>query len=321
MKEQLNSLLNQFLQLKEKTEEEIQKGTFQFISPAERSEILKNLKNLKSKIRILISRFKIGIAAGLLSLSLITFSVSQLNAKTSPVKAASLSGYSFSDNTPGGILKAGSEVLYSQFDNFSGNGVPSQNFETAYDVYDCDAADDFTVPGGKVWTVDEIEVAYSYNVLTSPPSPTNLTVRFYNDNAGRPGILIKEFVGFNVPSATFITGAIPLPAPVILESGVKWVSFHENLNFSPSGQIYWSNRSVQSGYESCWINPGDGFSTGATTWTPQRTAGVGGGASPDLIFGIVGVESQAVPFPLIGSILAFLGIGGASLFGLRKRKK
>jgi hypothetical protein len=318
MKEQLNSLLNQFLQLKEKTEEEIQKGTFQFISPAERSEILKYLKDLKSKIQILINRFKIGIAAGLLSLSLITFSVNQLNAKPSPVKAASLSGYSFSDNTPGGVLKAGSEVLYSQFDYDAGNGVPSQNFETAFDAYDCDAADDFTVPGGKIWTVDEIEVKYVYNTL---PSPTNLTVRFYNDNAGRPGTLIKEFVGFDVPSATFLTYVIPLPTTVILESGVKWVSFHANFDLSSYGQIFWSNRTEQSGYESCWINPGNGFALGATTWTPQRTAGVGGGASPDLLFGIVGVESQAVPFPLIGSILAFLGIGGASFFGLRKRRK
>ena len=213
MAENLNNLLNQFLNLKEKTEGDILDGTFQFISFSERSEILKRLKEMKSRILFLVDKFKIGIAAGLLSLSLVAFSVNQLNAQTSPVKAASLVSSSLSDNTPNGTLNTSGVLLYEQWDNPSGNGAPVQNFESTFDIYDCEGAVDFVVPDGKAWTIDEIEIAFSYASL--PLTNTNVTVRFYKDNGGIPGTLIQEFVDFDINTTNFVNnGTIPLPFPV-----------------------------------------------------------------------------------------------------------
>ncbi|MDA3927525.1 MAG: hypothetical protein PF541_01105 [Prolixibacteraceae bacterium] len=319
MKNQFTNLLEQFLKLKEHTENNIHNGSFSFIHESERISIVKRLQQLKEQINVLKNKFKITLAAGLLSLSLITFSANQLNAQSNPVKAASLSTLTqHSDNIPNGSLATSGVLLYSQFDNPAGNGAPAQNFETAFDVYDCDAADDIVVPAGKIWSIDEVEIAFSG---TLPTPNTNVTVRFHEDNSGVPGTVIEEFVGFNINSTNFFSnGTIPLPTPVVLTEGTKWVSFHVNMDNGTYGQLFWSNSTVQKNNLSCWINPGNGFGTGATTWTPVPTANVGGGY-PDLLFAVYGVEANTVPFSLFGTLFAFLGIAVLSFLGIRKKRK
>ena len=54
-------------------------------------------------------------------------------------------------------------MLYSQYNVPSDFGVTSQNFEPARDAYDDQAADDFFVPAGETWTVDQVEVAGIYS--------------------------------------------------------------------------------------------------------------------------------------------------------------
>ena len=44
------------------------------------------------------------------------------------------------------IREAIASVLYEQMANFGPNSFASQNFETIYDVYDNQAADDFIIP-------------------------------------------------------------------------------------------------------------------------------------------------------------------------------
>ena len=46
------------------------------------------------------------------------------------------------------VPAAPSAVLYSQLDNDSGSAVLSQDFETAFDAFDSEGADDFVVPDG-----------------------------------------------------------------------------------------------------------------------------------------------------------------------------
>ncbi|HVG00465.1 MAG TPA: hypothetical protein VND68_11545 [Chloroflexia bacterium] len=41
---------------------------------------------------------------------------------------------------------ASSELLHDQFDYFASSNTTSQNFESDYDAYDTQAADNFTVP-------------------------------------------------------------------------------------------------------------------------------------------------------------------------------
>src|SRR5688572_21826473 len=77
-------------------------------------------------------------------------------------------------------------VLYDQTGGASGNGAPSQDFEAAFDVYDSNGADDFTVTDAG-WAIDGISVVGSTNGFDAS---TDLNVWFYTDGGGVPGSLI-----------------------------------------------------------------------------------------------------------------------------------
>src|ERR1051325_11920934 len=47
----------------------------------------------------------------------------------------------------------GSVTLYDQTSAFVSNAISSQNFESAFDAYDDQAADDFAVPAGHTWKI------------------------------------------------------------------------------------------------------------------------------------------------------------------------
>jgi hypothetical protein len=53
-----------------------------------------------------------------------------------------------------------------QYDNFATEepvNIPSQDFETALDFFDSQAADDFIVPAGQTWQVTEVDVLGEYD--------------------------------------------------------------------------------------------------------------------------------------------------------------
>src|SRR5438552_1615853 len=47
-------------------------------------------------------------------------------------------------------------LLYDQTDNPGANATVSQDFETANDAFDSQLADDFVVPPGQTWTVQQV---------------------------------------------------------------------------------------------------------------------------------------------------------------------
>ncbi len=262
------------------------------------------------------SKFKTYLTTGIICIGLLLLSFNQSNGQSVP-QMQSTSGVVHGGSTSQSSLTTAGVLLYEQYDNPSFD-VASQNFESASDNYDCQAADDFIVPAGSRWSIDEVEIAFSFNA-TLPTPNTNITVRFYLDNGGMPGELIKEYVGLSVNTSTFMSlGTIPLTSPVILNEGTNWISVVVNMDFATNGQFFWNASSVAKNNGSYWMCPGDGFMNGATTWTPFPT--VFNASHQDLCFAIYGTEMDAVPFPIIGSILAFLGVGVASFFGLRRRK-
>src|SRR6187200_3087026 len=84
-----------------------------------------------------------------------------------------------------------STVLYSQLDNPGANSSSSQDFESDFDAYDDELADDFVVPSGDQWsvgTVDAIGVYYNGGGLAA-----SFNVRFYPDSASHfPGTVVAE---------------------------------------------------------------------------------------------------------------------------------
>ena len=60
-------------------------------------------------------------------------------------------------------------VLYDQYDNQAANATSSQNFEDANNAFDDELADDFVVPGGATWNIDQVDVA---GVYFNGPAPS-----------------------------------------------------------------------------------------------------------------------------------------------------
>ena len=167
-------------------------------------------------------------------------------------------------------------VLYDQNNNDSGVGVSSQNFESAFDAFDSQAADDFVVPAKHPWNITSISVT---GVFATPPSEN---VTFYEDANGLPGDVESTQTAVGTGSGGSLT--IPL-TDVTLGPGTHWVSVQANLDLNTGGQWFWEGRSVQNGNPAVWQNPGNGFGTGCTTWaTMTGCTGVG----PDLMFSLSG---------------------------------
>lgn len=181
-------------------------------------------------------------------------------------------------------------VLYSQLDAPAGNGVPDQDFEASFDAYDSFAADDFVVTDPSGWTINSIGTVGT----TGTPGGATVSVRFYANSVGGGDPDLPNLADVRctytglVPVDTLGSFAINLPTSCILPPGAFWVEIQTSQNFGSFGQHFWSNRSTQSNSESVWRNPGNGFASGCTTYAPATVCGVGGGASPDLLFSISG---------------------------------
>jgi len=182
-------------------------------------------------------------------------------------------------------------LLYDQTDSASGSSAPDQDFEAAYDAYDSEGADDFEVTFPAGWDIDQV------NTVGSGTGPvTDVTVRFYADNAGFPSAVPQP--GCDFPDLSSFTGvdslSIFLPTSCSLAPGTYWVSIQVEQDFVTADQHFWANRTAQSFSESVWRNPGDGLGTGCTVWSRQRSCGVGGGVGPDFLFQILGAPATLI---------------------------
>lgn len=195
---------------------------------------------------------------------------------------------SSSGNTPHLFIHASKyRVLYDQSGGDDGSVIVSQNFESDFDIYDSQAADDFTVPAGQKWTIQEVDVAGAYFNGPGQGPAVSENVYFYKDAKGLPGKLLKKG-SFTVNGADdgFGNFAIDLGKKGIkLGPGKYWVSVQVNMD-STSGEWGWALRTPIAGSEAVWQNPGDGFGTGCVTWASDCLAAPGhhpsGGADQDM---------------------------------------
>ena len=182
----------------------------------------------------------------------------------------------------------GRAVLYDQTDGASGNGVPDQDFEAAYDAYDSEAADDFVVPA-EGWSVETVTTVGTY---TSTGTSGSIDVTIAMDAAGVPGAPVAGCVYPDLVPTTDTGGSYVMTlAPVcVLPAGTYWLVMQSNLDYAggAGGQHFWSNRTATSNGPARWQNPNDGFGSGCTTWTDFITCGIGGSASADLLFTLEG---------------------------------
>jgi hypothetical protein len=76
---------------------------------------------------------------------------------------------------------------------------------------------------------------------------------------------------------------LQLTTPVSLAAGTWWFVFYTELAYDVGGQYFWELADSSNGYITQFVNPLDGFGSGATTWTDIQTALTSTGH--DLAFG------------------------------------
>ena len=182
-------------------------------------------------------------------------------------------------------------VLYDQTDGAATTGTRSQNFEAASSSFDLQAADDFVVPAGHTWTIQQVNVQGLY--FNGPGSASSVNVTFYSDSANLPGVAVSGGTYANVP-VTDNGGnfTITLPSRCVLSAGTYWVSVRANMNYNTGGQWAWRDRTVLSNSGAVWQNPGGGLaSVCAPSW--GRKTDCVAGAAPDNIFQLLGTMTPA----------------------------
>jgi len=206
--------------------------------------------------------------------------------------------------------KSDKSVLYSQVD-LLGSGWASQDFEAPNDQYDCEGADDFIVPTGG-WTISSID-AYG----SGAASISLVNVFFYQDNSGSPAA--TSFESFMSVTATNDgTGILSfdLPSAVSLTPGHYWFSVQDASPYDPNGQWYWARTNSVYNTLANWRNPGDGFGTGATTWTPVDTALSG---TSDFAFVLYSADAATIPISNMAIYLMLLLVGVVTIIQYRRK--
>lgn len=186
-------------------------------------------------------------------------------------------------------------LLYDQTSSPAATGTNSQNFEAANNAFDNELADDFVVPAGG-WAIDNVTVGGVY--FNGPGPAATVHVTFYTNSGALPGSAVA---GCDYPAVVPVGGpgfSLNLAPVCALAAGTYWVSVVANMDFTPTGQWGWTDRTVTSNNPAAWRNPGGGFGLPACTGFAPKSATCGiGPTAPDQIFSLSGVTT---PVELLG---------------------
>jgi N-acetylneuraminic acid mutarotase len=180
-------------------------------------------------------------------------------------------------------------VLYSQLDNPGTSATSSQEFPDSPTFTDF-AADDFVVPAGQIYFVDEVDVQGIYFNGAGPAD--NFNVFFYRYNFGLPGTQVYSATGRPYVNSGGLF-RVMLPSEAVLLNGAYWVSVQAHMALSSGGQWGWTDRTVTSNSPASWQNPGGGFGA-CPNWHPRTTC-VGDPAAPDQMFALMGSFGGITP--------------------------
>lgn len=179
-------------------------------------------------------------------------------------------------------------TLHNQNNHNSGTGTNSQSYDPMYSYLDDQVADDFSVPGGIIWTIKKVVVTGQYFNGVGPATSEN--VYFYNDAGGLPGTLIAACMNRNGVSIGAGSFRIPLGScgPTLTGAQRYWISVQANMPAS-GGEWMWTNRTTVSGDPAVWEDPGLGYSypTPCPTWNTE-TVCIPGANGGDHMFKLIG---------------------------------
>jgi hypothetical protein len=175
---------------------------------------------------------------------------------------------------------AAGAVLYDQTDAPAGS--PFLSTETA-PPRDTQVADDFVVPAGHRWTIEQVDVA---GLLDGTP-PAEVNVFLYADAGTLPGA--ELFSALDVAATGGPNYSVPVAAPQ-LSPGSYWISVQQ-ANGSGANEWFWETRTMQFGDAAAFRNPSGDLYPACTDWM-TRTTCEPITTSPDQIFKLSGTDSQ-----------------------------
>jgi hypothetical protein len=154
------------------------------------------------------------------------------------------------------------QVLYDQTSNDSGGGTSSQTLGgTLSDA----AADDFTVPAGVHWKIQEVDaVGPFFNGVTN-----SVQVTISTDKHHKPSKILYDAAVKPTGDAGVFYLSLGRKG-IKLKPGHYWLTIVANADLS-DGQWYWENQTLGTteGDPAVWQNPQDGWGTGCTSWTVE----------------------------------------------------
>jgi hypothetical protein len=185
--------------------------------------------------------------------------------------------------------------------------IASQDFETALDSADSEAADDFAVPAGMTWSIDGIDVDGEYFSRDGTDTiPMGFHVRIWSNDVGTnlPSGLVAARLNQTYTNLGDSPGdvQVALDSPVVLAAGTWWVSVQALLDYGTgTHQWFWHNRTTQSNQGAAWQNPGGLLGMGCVSFSRRATC-QGTTDAPDQAFRLRGAASSAAgPTPLPGA--------------------
>ena len=187
-------------------------------------------------------------------------------------------------------------VLYDQYGPISPiYATNSQQYEPYMQPYTDYLADDFVVPAGLTWYLDEVDVEGRIEGGMGPVDSFNVVV--YTSGGTVPGSPV--YTATNA-AYTVVGGGgyhIPLTNPAMLPAGTYWLMVQGNLAYSNAGRFMWYNRAAQSYNQAAWFNPGDGWGTTCTEAWGTRWQCTGDASEPDQVYRLWGTAAGG-PTPI-----------------------
>ena len=143
-------------------------------------------------------------------------------------------------------------VLWDQLGSVGTNGTASQDFETANDAFDAEAAEDFMVTSGQTWAIQKVVARGIYFNGSGPADSFNVRI------GSSPGSgTVYSGLSYTTNGDDF---EIPLPSGITLPTGIYWVSVQARMDYTPGGQWAWANRAPLPFLSVAqWRNPGGGY--------------------------------------------------------------
>jgi len=201
-----------------------------------------------------------------------------------------------SQTAQGIILAPLTGVLYDQTSNPANEGGMASQDITDFPAFSCEAADDFTVPAGQVWTITEIKAPGAYTEGGGIAQVAHVSIYLNDPALDQPGTLVTALTDQPVGSTAQGTLTVNTGVnPIVLNPGHYWISVVPHMPFNPNKQWFWGKQEspvIMNAFY--WRNPGGGWNVpGSQNWIFGYK--VIGGVDNNLSFALIGTSnSQAV---------------------------